>query len=107
MSGQQRRQRIIESGEGIELQCRSFCETGTLCLRTRDLGKATRSVHETGSLRKLLDLGSRLGARDVYSWRRDLIRGTLSSDGTRTVLHSFLTQSLKDADDVETSGVRA
>jgi len=68
------RQRIIESGEedqrGIEeeaVQCRSFCETGTWCLRTREMGRATRSVHETGSFRKLLDLGGRLGAVDVYS----------------------------------------
>ena len=35
---------------------------GTLCFRTRDMGKATRSVHVTGSFRKLLDLGGRLGA---------------------------------------------
>jgi hypothetical protein len=39
-------------------------ETGTWCFRspdTRDFGKATGSIHETGSFRELLDLGSRLG----------------------------------------------
>jgi len=39
-----------------------MCEAGTLCLRTREMGKATGSVHETGSFRELLDLGDRLGA---------------------------------------------
>jgi hypothetical protein len=38
------------------------------------MGKATRSVHETGSFRKLLDLGC---AGDVYSKRRDLIRAVI------------------------------
>lgn len=58
------------------------------------MGKATRSVHETGSFRELLDLGSRLGAvgrrgMSIVSVR-DLIRETLSGDGACSVLHPFL-----------------
>jgi hypothetical protein len=50
---------------------RSFCEAGIWCLRTpetRETGKATRSVHETGSFRELLDLGGKyLAQGDAYS----------------------------------------
>ncbi len=56
---------IVTDGQGdrvgiqIEQEYRDFCETGTWCLRTRTrvMGKATRSVHKTGSFRELLDLG--------------------------------------------------
>jgi hypothetical protein len=59
------------------------------------MGKATRSVHETGSFCELLDLGGRrhgaVGRRGISIVSvRDLIRGTLSSDGTCSVPHPFL-----------------